>query len=244
MKTFCCSLLLVCYLSVLTAQKVAKPGDRILWGTINGLRIEGVVESPASNSTTLQVACLFEYTPSDIYSPPALPEGENGMVHLDQSLHHFITHIRKSKQFLGHQNETLLLIPPPNTIPAKYLLLVGLGDREYFDAEKMYSVGITAVREACRLGLQEVSIASDVKDAGIDSPTEAVAKNIAVGSVMAYRTQQYLHHMGMSPKPSVKTITLLAGPQFFYTSGQGIQAGLDSLKLLPPPATTGTQTSL
>jgi hypothetical protein len=73
-----------------------------------------MVQGPSTEITSLQVACVFEYTEGDIFnSPPALPAAANGMVHLDHDLNGIITELRKSGKFSGHALETLLITPPP-----------------------------------------------------------------------------------------------------------------------------------
>ncbi len=193
-----------------------------------GVQIIGLVEGPATATTDLQVACVFEYTEGDIYnSPPALPPAANGMQHLDKALHGIITDIRKTGQFEGHTYETILLDPAPGTIKAKRLLLIGLGNRNQFDAGIMKGIGTIALREALRLNAASVAIASDLKDAGIDSPTALVAENIATGALQAWKTQAYLRQKGYSNAPTLKKIVLLAGPAFFETAGTGILKALE-----------------
>src|ERR1017187_4423190 len=116
-------------------------GTSKIWGKVDDILIEGLVEGPSTAITPLQVACVFEYTEGDIFkSPPALPVAVNGMVHLDHDLKGIITDIRKSGKFAGHALETLLIAPPPGTIGAKRLILIGLGDRNKFTPELMISV--------------------------------------------------------------------------------------------------------
>ena len=205
-----------------TAQTAAVNTSKI-WGTVDGISIEGMVQGPSTESTQLQIACVFEYTEGDIFnSPPALPEAVNGMVHLDKSLNGLITDLRKSGKFEGHSLETLLITPPSGTIGAKKLLLIGLGDRNKFTPGLMQQVATVGMEEALRLGVTEYAFASDLKDAGIDSPTAEVAGYGVTGAINAYRTQVYLKDKKMSNFKPIRKITLLAGPAFFVTAGEGI----------------------
>src|SRR6476659_7320004 len=73
--------------SVQAAKNPTPVGTSKIWGQVNGINIEGMVQGPATEVAPLQVACVFEYTEGDIYnSPPALPAASNGMVHLDKAL--------------------------------------------------------------------------------------------------------------------------------------------------------------
>ena len=198
-----------------------------IWGKIDGVAIEGMVQGPSTEVTPLQVACVFEYTEGDIFnSPPALPAAANGMVHLDHDLKGIITDIRKSGRFAGHAFETLLITPPTGTIGAKSVLLIGLGDRNKFTPSLMTDVASVAMREALRLGVSSFAFASDLKDAGIDSPTAEVAGNEVKGMFTAYRTQAYLKEKKMSSFNPLIKVTLLAGPAFYSVAGTGIKEAI------------------
>jgi len=213
------------------AQTTTAIGTAKVWGTVDGVAIEGVVQGPSAQVSDLQIACVFEYTEGDIFNtPPALPPALNGLVHLDQDTKGLLTEIRKSGKFLGHANETLLITPPKGTIGAKHLLLIGLGDRNKFTPELMTGVGSVAMREALRLGVSNFSFASDLKDAGIDSPTALVAGNVVKGIFEAYRTQTWLKAKNMATFKPVAKVVLLAGPAFFTTAGEGIQKAISAIK--------------
>jgi hypothetical protein len=206
-------------------------GTSKIWGKVDDISIEGLVEGPSAAITPLQVACVFEYTEGDIFkSPPALPVAVNGMVHLDHDLKGIITDIRKSGKFAGHALETLLITPAPGAIGAKRLLLIGLGDRNKFTPELMISVAGVAMQEAIRMGVTSYAFASDLKDAGIDSPTALVAGYIVKGAIEAYRIQVYLKRKKMSNFKPISKITLLAGPSFFSIAGEGITEAVALLK--------------
>jgi len=221
----------VCLTGTAFAQSTTAIGTAKVWGTIDGIAIEGIVQGPSAQVSDLQIACVFEYTEGDIFNtPPALPAALNGLVHLDQDMKGLLTEIRKSGKFQGHANETILINPPKGTIGGKSLLLIGLGDRNKFTPELMTGVGSIAMREALRLGVTNFSFASDLKDAGIDSPTALVAGNVVKGIFEAYRTQTWLKEKKMSTFKPVSKVILLAGPAFFTTAGEGIQEAIAALK--------------
>jgi hypothetical protein len=217
--------------SVQATKNPTPVGTSKIWGQINGINIEGMVQGPATEVAPLQVACVFEYTEGDIYnSPPALPAASNGMVHLDQALNGLITEIRRTGQFSGHALETLLIIPPKGAISAQKLLLIGLGDRNAFNPDNMKAVGAVSMREALRLGVKHYAIAADIKDAGISSPTALVAGNIVRGAIAAYQTQTYLKTKGMGDFTPLTKLTLLAGMNFFVDAGGGITEAITEIK--------------
>lgn len=215
---------------VQTTTTLPKIGTQETLGKIENLEIEVVVQSPSSQETPLQIICVFEYTEGDIYnSPPALPKESNGMVHVDEALKGLITELRRTNRFGGHLLETLLITPPVNSLPARKLLMIGLGNRRDFKPDMMRWVGVTGMREALRLGVASYSHASDLKDAGIDSPTGDVAAYVVLGALEAFRTQQFLKQRGVSEAPTVTKITLLSGPAFFEDSKTGIRKVISSV---------------
>lgn len=218
--------------SFVSAQAVAEKtaiGTSKTWGSVDGISVVGLVQGPSAAKADLQIACVFEYTEGDIFNPPALPKELNGMVHLDEALKGIITEVRKKGQFKGHALETLLINPPKGSLASGKLLLIGLGNRNSFDAELMKEVGSVAMREALKLQVHTVSFASDIKDAGIDSPTALVAENVVLGAFDAYRTQSYLKAQHLSDTMKLKKLILLAGPSFFTVAGGGIQDAISKL---------------
>ena len=87
----------------------------------------------------------------------------------------------------------------------------------------MRMIGVTGMREALRLGVTSYSHASDLKDAGISSPTAEVAGYVIQGAIEAYRTQMYLKKQNASDALTVTKISLLTGPAYFEDSKEGIK---------------------
>lgn len=203
-------------------------------GTVDGLEIAVKVQSPSAEETPLQIVCLFEYTEGDITtSPPALPKESNGLLHVDMALNGLLTNLRKTNQFQGKFLETLLITPPPNSLLAKKLLLIGLGNRNVFKPEMMSLVGITGMREALRLNVDKYSHASDLKDAGYSSPTAAVTGFVIQGALDALRTQNYLKSQNASEPISVAKMTLLSGQSYFDDSKDGIKKAIEAFSKTP-----------
>lgn len=212
-----------------TTETKTTVGTTKIWGAVDGVSIVGLVQGPSAAVADLQIACVFEYTEGDIFNPPALLKELNGMVHLDEALQGIITDVRKTGKFKGHALETLLIDPPKGGLSSKKLLLIGLGSRNSFDAELMKEVGSVAMREALKLKVKTASFASDLKDAGIDSPTALVAENVVLGAFDAYRAQSYLKSKSFSDEMKLKKLILLAGPSFFTVAGGGIKDAITKL---------------
>jgi len=213
------------------AQTLPIIGTSAILGQIDGITIAATVQAPSNQQTPLQVICVFEYTEGDIFnSPPALPSKVNGLVHVDNALKGILTELRKSGRFAGHALETILITPPSGSMPAQKLLIIGLGDRTKFNADLMTSVGRVEMREALRLGVSSYSHASDLKDAGIDSPTGSIAVNIIKGAIEAYETESFLKDHSLTTFQPITKITLLAGPPFFQITGDAVKAYADAQK--------------
>lgn len=199
-------------------------GTTAIIGSVDHIDIATTVQSPSAQVTPLQIICVFEYTEGDITSPQSLPAAANGLLHVDQALKGLLTDLRKSGRFAGHALETLLITPPKGTIAADKLLLIGLGNRNNFSPDLMTSVGRVGMREALRLGVSSYSHASDLKDAGIDSPTGTVASNVIKGALEAYETELYLKSKNLSIAKPITQISLLTGQPFFAPSGDAVKA--------------------
>ena len=214
-----------------SAPKPTAIGTSKNWGSVDGISMIGLVQGPSSADAQLQVACVFEYTENDIRNAQALPAKLNGLVHLDEALKGEFTKIRQSGQFQGHALETILITPPAGSMSAKKLLLIGLGDRNTFTPELMASVGEVAAREAMRLGVTNFAFASDLKDAGIDSPTALIAGNVVKGIVLANRSETYLKEHKLSNTKKLEKVYLLAGPSFFEVAGGGIKEAIAEVNM-------------
>src|SRR5438105_13327764 len=89
----------------------------------NKVSIKVRMEGPYTADVPLQVVCYFKYTPEGTKRMSGAP------VELDKRLGGAIGSLRERGEFVGDQLETLVIIPPKNSIKAKALLLVGLGDQ-------------------------------------------------------------------------------------------------------------------
>ncbi len=202
--------------------KVEPVGTHKIFGTLHGLAVEGLVQSPSASVTPLQFICVFEYQDGDIFNPPALPPAANGLWHIDHQLGGLFTELRKSGKFSGHRLETLLLEPPKGMISARRLMLIGLGDRSAFTPDLMTEIGRLEVREALRLGVTSYAHASDLKDGGLDSPTGLIIQDVLKGTMESYETELYLKEKKMVVFTPLQKVTLLAGQPFFDPSGEAI----------------------
>lgn len=187
----------------------------------NDVKFQVIPVSPSSTVTPLQIVCFFDQTKNQTYG------GGTELVN-----HHFndaIKMLRAEDHFRGELLETLLLTPTENQIPAKKLLMIGLGDPNTFSLDTMASIGRVAVQEAVKLNVESFSFAPSVKDAGIaafDAGEVSVA--LAKGMTKAIHSSKYLADKKLIPVFNLKEIILLAGPQHVENSQAGLKSVLES----------------
>src|SRR5580700_906440 len=84
----------------------------------NKVKIKVRMEGPYTADVPLQVVCYFKYTPEGAKRMGGAP------VELDKRLGGVIASLRERGEFEGDELETLLIVPPRDSIKAKALLLV------------------------------------------------------------------------------------------------------------------------
>jgi Cytosol aminopeptidase family, N-terminal domain len=166
--------------------------------------VDVLVESPAVTKTDLQAICLFQSDPSHTF--------HGSLMEIDQKLGGLLSQIHKSNLFSGAVGETLLIAPKPGTIPARRLLLIGLGDLESFTPEREQQVGFIFFGEAERLGISHPYFAPTVLDGGkTGTDTGDVAQQFLSGFLRAKSSQDLLRNAGVSAGASPRSLTYLAG---------------------------------
>src|SRR5947209_12037460 len=90
----------------------------------NQVAVKVRMEGPYTADVPLQIVCYFKYTPDGAKRMSGAP------VELDKMLGGLIASLRERGDFGGDELETLFITPPKNSIKAKALLLVGLGNEE------------------------------------------------------------------------------------------------------------------
>jgi Cytosol aminopeptidase family, N-terminal domain len=190
-------------------------------GLILNLRMEG----PYTADVPLQIVCYFKYTPEGVKRMSGSP------VELDKRLGGVIGSLRERGDFVGDELETLLLVPPANSIPAKALLLIGLGDEKNLSLDTMERVGRTAMREAIRLGVAKAAFAPLIRDQGNSTlDTGDVERAVTRGAIVAYDTDQRLGKQGFAKPQALHQWNAEAGAAYFDMTQAGLQKGIDDSK--------------
>src|SRR5262249_1657103 len=105
----------------------------------HNVKVKVRMEGPYTADVPLQVVCYFKYTPAGAKRMSGPP------VELDKHLGGVIASLRERGEFGGDQLETILITPPKDSIKAKALLLVGLGDEDALSLKLMEAVGRAAL---------------------------------------------------------------------------------------------------
>src|SRR5580704_18336011 len=105
----------------------------------NKVKIKVRMEGPYTADVPLQVVCYFKYTPEGAKRMSGAP------IELDKRLGGVIASLRERGEFVGDELETLLIVPPKDSIKAKALLLVGLGEEDGLSLKRIEGVGRVAL---------------------------------------------------------------------------------------------------
>ena len=174
-----------------------------------------LVESPALTKTDLQTICLFQADAANTL--------HGSLAEIDEKLGGLLSRIRKDNLFSGNLGETLLIQPKPGTIPARRLLLIGLGDLPGFSPAREQVVGFIFFEEAERLGIRHPYFAPTVLDGGKSGvDTGEVAQQFLGGFLRAKASQELLRQAGVSSSIDPRSLTFLAGA----THAAGTRDGL------------------
>ena len=191
----------------------------------NGVTINVRMEGPYTAEVPLQVVCYFKYTPEGAKKMTGAP------VELDKRLGGVIASLRERGEFVGDEGETLVLIPPKDSIKAKALLLVGLGDEDALSLKVLERVGKVALREAARLGVSRVAYAPLIRDQGNSKlDTGDVAHAVLRGMLLAYDTDRRLQKEGLAKAFTLEQWNVEAGAAFFDDTVVGVQKGIEAAK--------------
>jgi hypothetical protein len=182
-----------------------------------------LVQSPAETKTALQVICLFKSDPTNTL--------HGSLVEINEKLGGLLDQIRKPASFAGMFGETLLISPPLTKMPAKQILIVGLGDSQSYTPERMELVGSIVYREASRLRVEHPFFAPTVLDGGVTGfSTGDTAAWFMRGFLRAATTEKQLVGAGASAGMSVRELTFLAGATHANDTRDGIEKAYTAAK--------------
>ncbi len=187
----------------------------------SNIKIKVRMEGPYTADVPLQVVCYFKYTPDGAKRMGGAP------VELDRHLGGVIASLRERGEFGGNQLETILIAPPPGSIKAKALLLVGLGEEDALSLNLMEAVGRVALREAARLGTSRVAFAPLIRDQGNTKiGTGDVETAVVRGILLAYDTEKRLQKERLGKPFTLEEWWVEAGPAYFDETVLGVKRAI------------------
>jgi hypothetical protein len=185
------------------------------------VKVKVRMEGPYTADVPLQVVCYFKYTPEGAKRMSGAP------VELDKQLGGVIGSLRERGEFVGDQLETILITPPKDSIKAKALLLVGLGDEDALSLKLMEAVGRVSLREAVRLGASRVAFAPLIRDQGSTKiGTGDVETAVVRGMLLAYDTEKRLQKEGLAKEFTLDAWNVEAGPDYFDETVTGVRKAI------------------
>jgi hypothetical protein len=183
--------------------------------------IQILAQSPAHTTTDLQVICLFRSAPTNTL--------HGSVTETNEKLKGLLDRIRKPELFRGELGETLLVVPPKDSLGAKKLLAIGLGDSQIFSPQRMQLVGEILYSEASRIGVSHPFFAPTILDGGVAKfTTGEVAEQVIGGFLRAAAADKVLREANASPGQGVTTLTYLAGPKNVDNTREGIEKAIEA----------------
>jgi len=191
---------------VVAQEKFAKPGSSKSYDAPNDLKVTVRVSMPQDQEADVLFMCVFQQSKLTL-----------AIDVFDKQLGHLVTNLRGRGEFGGDELETILIgNPPKNSMKAKQLMLIGLGEKDKQSLKLMRRIGTVALRESVRLGAKRVAFAAALIDQ--ESPklkTHDVGHEVIQGAILAFDTEKRLHKEGLTWAPILQEWIYLAGPEFF-----------------------------
>jgi hypothetical protein len=178
-----------------------------------------LAQSPADTTTELQVICLFRSSPANTL--------HGSLTEANEKLKGLLERVRQPGLFMGELGETLLITPPKDSLAAKKLLIIGLGDSQNFSPQRMQLVGEILYSEASRLGVAHPYFAPTILDGGVTKfATGEVAEQVVRGFLRAAAIDAVLGDARGSSGHGVTTLTFLAGAKNVSSTREGIEKAI------------------
>ena len=189
---------------------LAKRGDEKSFAGPHGLKVKVLVQVPQDQEVDLLFLCFFKHKQT---GDTVLSTIEK----FDERLGGLIASLRNRGEFAGDELETILINPPPGSIKARKLMLIGLGEEDKLSLQTMRRIGTVALREAARLGVKTAAFGAAIRDQGNTKiPTGDVGREVMQGALLAFDTEKRLQKEGLGAGLALEEWILLAGPQYFH----------------------------
>jgi len=222
------------------AETTSAPKEAIFEQRPLGITLSIKMVGPYMEPADLQIICAFKHkSGGDTYQGAAKE--------FDKEVKGVLSSLRNRAEFEGELGETICFTPPQNSIPAKRVVVIGLGDEAKLSLDALRIVGRVAAREAVRQKAKHVAFAPVIRDQGNSSIDVGQSDRAFIEQVLsAYDTERRLQSQGLADEFSIDSWVIEAGPAYFDGAvkevGEGIQAASSSLKSrTSEPYATGGQ---
>ena len=174
-----------------------------------GVKVSVKMVGPYMQAADLQIICAFKHKPSgDVYLGAAKE--------FDRKVEGVLSALRNRGEFVGELGETILFIPPKGSIPAKRVLVIGLGDEQKLSLDTLGIAGRVAARESVRLKAGRVAWAPVIRDQGNSALDVGEADGAFVEQMLlAYDTEKSLQSQGLADEFSIEEWVIEAGETYF-----------------------------
>jgi hypothetical protein len=214
------SALVACFCSLGAGAACAADPATQSFTAANGLVVTVKMVAPGNEPSPVQMVCYFKHKPSGDRVIEALADFDHGMGGIVQAL-------RDRGEFAGDERETLLFIPPKDSLKAGSVLLIGLGEEAGLSLAAMGRIGTTALREAVRMKAPAVAFAAAIKDQGVTAlDAGEVAGAVIHSVVLAYDTEKRLQKERLAPEFSIKEWVYEAGLAYFKSTVEHVEAAV------------------
>jgi leucyl aminopeptidase len=199
------------------------PKENIFTTKPLGIQVSIKMVGPYMEAADLQMICLFKHkSAGDTYQGAAKET--------DQKLGGILSALRNRGEFTGELGETILFTPPEGSMPAKRFMVIGLGEEKDLSLDTLRVIGRIAAREAVRLRARHVGWAPVIRDEGNSTIEVGAGDRTFIEQMLsAYDTEKRLQAQGLTPKFSIKSLVIEAGPAFFDSAIKQVGEGIDAV---------------
>ncbi len=187
-----------------------------------GIKVSVKMVGPYMQAADLQIICAFRHKPSgDTYLGAAKE--------FDRKVEGILSALRNRGEFVGELAETIVFMPPKGSIPAKRVLVIGLGDEEKLSLDTVRIVGRVAARESVRLKARDVAWAPVIRDQGNSLLDVGEVDGAFVEQMLlAYDTDKRLQAQGLADEFSIEELVIEAGEPYFDSTVRHVGEALES----------------
>ena len=132
-----CAVVALALVDAYAADSTTAPREMAFETRPLGVKLSVKMVGPYMQAADLQIICAFKHKPSgDTYLGAAKE--------FDRKVGGILSALRNRGEFVGELGETILFTPPKGSIPAKRVLVIGLGDEAKLSLDTLRIVGRVA----------------------------------------------------------------------------------------------------